>query len=149
MLVNFMKNIPMYEKITGLKRPLTMYDFVSIARPLEVNNFPEVDVKFMTGVIYLAELGVYSVVTWDLNKNKPALLLLGHTLFAAIKRWRAEAMQDIIGQTFTVTAKSSNEVVYHDLYCRGRLPLLKDDVIDEVDEYINNLFNIESLEINE
>jgi len=58
-------------------------------------------------------------------------------------------MQDIIGQTFTVTAKSSNDVVYHDLYCRGRLPLLKDDVIDEVDEYINNLFNIESFEINE
>jgi len=63
-----MKNIPMYEKITGLKRPLTMEDFISIARPLEVNNFPEVDVKFMTEVIYLAELGVYSVVTWDLNK---------------------------------------------------------------------------------
>lgn len=145
-----MKKINVYEVITGLKRDLVMDDFLALPAPKEAANFPEVFVKVFTENIYLPEIGCYVLVVWDFTKSKPAIMVLNHTLFAALKRWRSDAMQDVISKTFTILSKSNNEgVVYHDIYCRGLLPLLTDEVIDEVDEYINNLFDIKEAEVEE
>lgn len=140
-----MKQTPIYEKITGLKRDLIMDDFTKIDYPKGISNFPEVTLKIVTESFYLSEIGSYIVVVWDFQRQKPAILILSHTLFAAIKRWRADAMQDIINKTFTIVSKSSQGVVYHDIYCKGLLPLLTEDNIDIVNEYINNLFIIEEI----
>lgn len=144
-----MKKIPIYEKITGLKRNLVMEDFVAVDPPLESSNFPEVTVKFFTENIYIKELACYIVVCWDFQRECPAILILGHTLFGALKRWRTDSMQDIIGKTFTIVAKTNNNVVYHDLYNRGLLPLMTDESIDKMDNYINDLFNIIPIESEE
>jgi len=141
-----MKKIPLYEKINGLKREIVMGDFFAIPHPIQANNFPENTVKVFTENIYIPDIGSYIVVVWDFQRNRPAILVLSHTLFAAMKRWRAEAMQDIIGKTFTIVSKSKQGVVYHDLYCRGLLPLVSADIVDVMDSYINELFNIEALE---
>ena len=139
-----MKQMPIYERIVGLKRPLVMDDFIKISYPVGDSNFPEVTVKVFTESIYIPEIGSYIVTVWDFEREQPAILILSHTLFAAIKRWRADTMQDIISKTFTIMAKNNQGVVYHDLYCRGLLPLLTGEIIDIVDKYINDLFIIET-----
>ena len=142
-----MKQIPIYELVTGLKRPLTIDDFVKVDYPKD--NSPEINVKVFTENIYIPEIASYIVVVWDFQREQPAVLLLSHTLFAAMKRWRADSMQDIIGKTFIIVAKTNNGVVYHDLYCRGLLPISTNEIVDIVDNYVNELFNIEPIMENE
>jgi len=139
-----MKQFKKYGKLKELKRSLIMDDFVRINSPEDMINFPEIKVKVFTENIYLPELGSYIIVTWNFNESKPSILILSHTLFAALKRWRSNSMQDIIGKTFSIVSKSNNEgVIYHDLYGMGLLPLLSDKIIDEVELYINNTFEFE------
>jgi len=138
-----MKKINVYEKVLGLKRDLKMDDFVKIDYPDNISHFPEITVKVFTENIYIPELGSYIIIVWDIKQDKPSVLILSHTLFAALKRWRAEAMQDIISKTFTIVSKTNNGVVYHDIYCRGLLPLLTEEIIDQMDQYINDLLIIE------
>lgn len=144
-----MKNIKIYEKVNGLKRWFNKDDFVNIPRPLEAANFPEISVKIFTDNIYIPEIGSYIVVVWDFQQQKPAILLLSHTLFSALKRWRSDTMQDIIGKTFIIVSKTNNNVVYHDIYCKGVFPLLIDEIINDMDDYINDLFDISILESEE
>lgn len=139
-----MKKINIIEKINGIKRDIKLDEFVKIEPPS--NDDPENTVKIFTENVYLPEIGSYIVIVWDFKRKGPAILVLSHTLFAALKRWRSEAMQDIIGKTFTIVSKTTRGVVYHDLYCRGLLPLMNDSHIEIMNDYIDNLFDIRQIE---
>ena len=109
-------------RVTGLKRDLEMKDFISLLYPSD-ENYQPAKVKCFTENIYIKEMGCYVIGVFDLVKSKPAILVLNHTLFSALKRWKADSMQDIIGKTFDIESKTNSfGVVYHDLYCVGLLP---------------------------
>ena len=139
-----------YHRAKGLKRKLEMDDFVKIPPPIEDSNYPETNVKMFSENIYIPEIGCYVIVVWDFQANKPSLLILNHTIFAFLKRWRADAMQDIVGKTFCIASKTNNEgVVYHDLYHTGLLPLMTEEIIDVINQYIDDLFETEVIQESE
>jgi hypothetical protein len=129
-------------RVIGLKRDLEMNDFVSLLYPSD-ENFAPAKVKCFTENIYVREIGCYVIGVFDLVKSKPGLLILNHTLFSALKRWKADSLQDIIGKTFDIESKTNNfGVVYHDIYCVGLLPLCTKEIMEEMDNYLNNLFEM-------
>lgn len=129
-------------RVIGLKRDLEMNDFVGLLCPSDENYHPA-KIKCFTENIYIKEIGCYVIGVFDLLKRKPAMIVLNHTLFSALKRWKADSLQDIIGKTFEIESKTNNfGVVYHDMYCVGLLPLCTKEVMEEMDLYLNDLFEM-------